>query len=89
MEIKTFEAQLKADGYTEIETATLAPRPANGVHGHHFSVRALVLEGGITITRDDKPITYRPGDIYAVLEGELHFEEIGPEGLRAHVGKRY
>ena len=30
MDITAFEAKLKADGYSEIETVTYAPRPANG-----------------------------------------------------------
>ena len=30
------EAQLGADGYTEIETHTLEPRPPKGEHGHAF-----------------------------------------------------
>ena len=29
MDKNEFDAQLRADGYTEIETKTLAPRPAN------------------------------------------------------------
>jgi hypothetical protein len=29
-----FEAKLRADGYTEIETQKLEPRPAKGEHGH-------------------------------------------------------
>lgn len=38
-------ARLKADGYTEIETKSLQPRPANEHHGHPFAVRGLVLSG--------------------------------------------
>ena len=33
-----FEAQLKADGYTEIETQNLDPRPGKGRHRHLFGV---------------------------------------------------
>jgi hypothetical protein len=34
-----FEAELRANGYTEIETQKLEPRPAKGEHGHPFSIR--------------------------------------------------
>jgi hypothetical protein len=33
-----FEAQLKADGFQEIEKQTLAPRPGKGRHRHLFAV---------------------------------------------------
>ena len=34
-----FEAQLRADGYTEIETQTLEARPGKGRHRHLFAIR--------------------------------------------------
>ena len=37
-----FEAQLKEAGHCEIATKMMDPRPANGEHGHEFSVRGLV-----------------------------------------------
>ena len=89
MDTDIFEAKLKADGYTEIETKTLEPRPANGEHGHHFSVRGLVLDGAFIVIRDQKPITYRTGEVFAVPEGCLHCEEIGPEGARVLIGRKY
>ena len=89
MDTQTFEAGLAADGYKEIETKRYEPRPANGEHGHHFSVRGLILDGAFTITLEGKPTTYRPGDMFEVTEGRMHFEEIGPEGVRLMVGKKY
>ena len=89
MDTQAFEAGLKTDGYTDIETSTRAPMPRNGEHGHHFAVRGLVLDGAFTVVRDSKPVIYRPGEIFAVDEGCLHCEEIGPEGARLLVGKKY
>jgi hypothetical protein len=57
-----FEAALKADGFVEIETKTLPPRPANGEHGHHYDVRGMVLDGIFTVIQNEKPIHYYPGD---------------------------
>lgn len=89
MDETEFEARLRADGYTEIESKSLDPRPANGEHGHHFSVRGLVLAGAFTVTQDNQPVTHRPGDVFAVAAGHLHCEEVGPDGARILVGRKY
>jgi quercetin dioxygenase-like cupin family protein len=89
MDTKDFEANLKADGYTEIETQSLQPRPGKGHHGHHFSIRGLVLAGAFTVTQDNQRVTYGPGDIFAVAQDHPHDEEVGPEGARVLVGRKY
>ena len=89
MDAIRFEAGLKADGYQEIETKSYPPKPANGEHGHHFSVRGLVLDGAFIVTQEGKPTTYRPGDVFAVEADRLHCEEVGPEGTRLLVGRKY
>ena len=89
MDAQRFELGLKADGYTEIETKSFEPRPANGEHGHHFSVRGLVLDGAFTVLRGDTAKTFGPGEIFAVPEGEMHCEAIGARGARVLVGRRY
>jgi quercetin dioxygenase-like cupin family protein len=89
MNAQEFEASLKAEGFTEIETKSYDPRPANGEHAHHFSVRGMVVEGAFTVSRKNTAVTYRPGETFAVAEGEIHFEEIGPGGARVMTGKKY
>ena len=84
-----FEAQLTADGYTEIETQTLQPRPGKGRHRHLFAVRGLVLSGTFVVSRDVEPVTFGPGQIFSVQLGELHDEWIGPEGARVVVGRKF
>jgi quercetin dioxygenase-like cupin family protein len=84
-----FKAQLKADGYSEIETQNLQPRPAKGQHGHPFSIRGLVLDGTFIVTQDDKSTVYGPGEVFAVAQGCPHDESIGPEGARILVGRKY
>jgi quercetin dioxygenase-like cupin family protein len=84
-----FEAQLKADGYTEIETQTLEPRPGKGRHRHLFAIRGLVLSGTFNVTIDSEPVTHGPGQIFAVAEGQLHDESIGADGARVLVGRKY
>ena len=89
MDTSAFEATLKTDGYTDIEIKTYQPQPPNGEHRHHFSVRGLVLDGTFIVIRDEKPVTYRAGEVFAVVEDCLHGEEIGPEGARVLVGRKY
>ena len=84
-----FQAQLKADGYTEIETQNLDPRPGKGRHRHLFAIRGLVLSGTFIITQDSEPVTLRSGQIFAVAEGELHDESVGSEGARVLVGRKF
>ena len=84
-----FEAQLRADGYTEIETQNLHPRPDKGRHRHLFAIRGLVLSGTFIVTRESEPVTHGAGQVFAVDEGELHDESIGPEGARVLVGRRF
>jgi quercetin dioxygenase-like cupin family protein len=88
MDTQAFEASLKVNGYKDIEIKTYAPSPANGEHGHHFSVRGLVLDGTFTVIRRRTAVTYRAGEVFAVAEGCLHSEEIGPAGARVLVGRK-
>ena len=88
MDQDAFAAQLTANGYTEAEVKTYEPRPVNGEHGHHFSVRGLVLEGAFPVHEGNVPTTYRPGQSFAVPEGSLHCEESGPEGAVVLVGRK-
>ena len=89
MDSSQFEAGLKADGYLEIETKNYPARPANGEHGHHFSVRGLILEGEFIITTNGKTTAFRPGDMFAVPEGQLHCEAVGENGVRLVIGRKY
>jgi quercetin dioxygenase-like cupin family protein len=84
-----FEAKLRADGYKEIETQDLQPRPAKGQHGHPFSICGLVLAGTFIVTQDDQRTVYGPGQIFAVDQEHPHDESIGPEGARVLVGHKF
>lgn len=89
MDKNEFDAGLRADGYSEIETKTLVPRPANEAHGHHYAVRGLVLAGAFTVIEGGKPTTYGPGEVFEVAAGCAHSEEIGAEGAQILVGRKY
>lgn len=84
-----FEAKLRADGFTEIETQTLEARPAKGEHGHPFAIRGLVLAGTFIVTQDNQETIYKPGQVFAVAQGHPHDESIGPDGARVLVGRKF
>jgi len=89
MDQSEFEAQLKADGYQEIEMQELAPRPGKGRHRHHFAIRGLVLSGTFFVTQTGAPVAYGPGQIFAVADGELHDESVGSHGAQVLVGRKF
>ena len=89
MDKDEFDAQLRADGYTEIETKSLSLRPANEGHGHPFAVRGLVLAGAFTVIQDGKSTTYLPGQVFTVAAGDAHSEEVGVDGTQILVGRKY
>lgn len=84
-----FREALVRDGYTDIQTKTLAPRPANTEHGHDYAVRGLVLQGLFIVAQNGQATTYRPGEVFAVAAGCEHSEEIGSDGARVLVGLKY
>ena len=69
MQQAEFEAELKSAGYTEIESKTLDPRPANTGHAHDYDIRGLVLSGVFIVNDGGKPVTYRAGEIFDVPAG--------------------
>ena len=89
MEKNEFEARLKVDGFTQIESKSVMPRPANEEHGHDYDVRCLVLAGAFTVIQNNKSATYRPGDVFTVAAGLAHSEEVGPHGAQILVGRKY
>jgi quercetin dioxygenase-like cupin family protein len=89
MNEREFEAQLKADDFQEIELQDLAPRSGKGRHRHLFAIRGLVLSGTFLLKQNGDPVSYDPGQIFAVDEGELHDESIGQKGARVLVGRKF
>ena len=89
MNRQQFEAQLRKDGYTEIEAKSLQPGPANDHHGHPFAVRGLVLAGAFTVSQNNSSKTYCAGDIFSVAADHEHSEEVGRDGAEVVVGRKY
>ena len=82
-----FEAELRRDGYSIVNASlTLNSKAAN--HCHDFDARLFVPGGEITITRDNKPETYRAGQCCEVPANCMHAEHVGSEGVAYISGRR-
>lgn len=87
MDTRVFESELKRDGY-DIMTNTTAGAKVNPEHSHPFDVRAMVLKGALTLNRDGQSQTFKPGEIFTMPRGCLHYESYGPEGAVVLLGRR-
>ena len=87
MESQEFETELRREGYRVVNTAQ-TPNKLVDNHCHDFDAKALVLGGEITITCENKPVTYRAGQCFAVPAGCMHAEQVGPEGVALLSGRR-
>jgi len=87
MDRQTFEAELKRDGY-EVATNTTPGVKVNPEHSHPFDVRAMVVQGAITITSGSEAVTYKQGDTWDLARGRLHSESYGPEGAVVLFGRK-
>ena len=75
-----FEEDLRREGF-EVVHGGQKPGHTADSHAHDFDARIMVLGGEITLVRDGKPETFRPGDHCEVPAGCLHAERVGPEGV--------
>jgi quercetin dioxygenase-like cupin family protein len=82
-----FEAELRRDGYGVVYSS-LKPNMIAPNHCHDFDAKLFVLGGEITITRDNKPETFRAGQCCMVPAGCMHAEHVGPEGVAYVSGRR-
>jgi len=88
MQEQEFAAALRGDGFNEVVTKFVPHAPPTPDHTHPFDVRALVLEGAITLTAEGQSRTYGPGEVFVMEHGRPHAEAIGPDGVRYVVGRR-
>ena len=82
-----FEAEARREGY-RVVYGSLKPNMVAPNHCHDFDAKIFVLGGEITITRDNKPESFRAGDRCEVPAGCMHAEHVGPEGVAYISGRR-
>jgi quercetin dioxygenase-like cupin family protein len=72
---------LEQEGYPQSIEVKQQPNGSLGNHAHPFAVMALVIEGSIDLTIQEKTKTYEPGDVFQLEFEELHAESYGPDGV--------
>jgi len=88
MDRQTFEAELKRDGY-DVMTNTTPGAKVNPEHSHPFDIRAMVMQGALTMTCEGRTDTYRSGQIFTMPRGQLHYESYGDEGAVVLLGRKF
>ena len=61
MDRQAFEIELKREGYDEILTGTTHGPKYNAEHSHPYDVKAMVIDGAITLAWEGQTQTFRPG----------------------------
>lgn len=87
MDRKTFEIELRRDGYDGIEEKVFPPGHRPG-HAHDFDLRGLVLDGAITLDDGNSRQTYGLGEMFAMPAHVSHSEDIGAAGCTVVIGRR-
>jgi quercetin dioxygenase-like cupin family protein len=82
MNTEQFMQSLHQDGFPEPVEVQQAPNGCIGIHEHTFEVRALVVEGGITIVINGLSKVYKAGDIFRLDFNQPHAESYGPQGVK-------
>jgi quercetin dioxygenase-like cupin family protein len=88
MDRATFEAALTRDGY-EIVAITMKPDQLNAGHVHPFDARVMVVDGAMTVDREDTGArTFEVGEWFELLSGCRHSEAAGGAGATYVAGRR-
>jgi quercetin dioxygenase-like cupin family protein len=82
-----FESDLRHEGY-EVFYGGQRAGHANPDHAHDWHARVMVIGGEITITRDGRAEKFGVGDSCVVSAGEMHAENVGPQGVAYIAGRR-
>ena len=89
MDRQVFETELKRDGYDEIVTGTTQGPRHNAEHSHPYDVKAVVIDGAITLAWEGNTQTFRSGEVFTMARGCPHTETFGPEGAVTLVGRKH
>ena len=77
-----FREKMIQDRYGDVTVRHFAPNHCEPTHTHEFGASVLVLNGKITITMEDRTVTCRAGDVFALDANVPHAEQVGDEGVR-------
>lgn len=90
MDEAAFRQQMKSEGYEKIDVIEWDSTVSNELHSHEFAASAMVLSGELTVTTaDGKATTCGAHDTFALAANVPHAEQVGPEGVRFIVARKY
>ena len=82
-----FESALRRDGFA-VSRRVLRPGTVVDEHAESFDMRALVVDGEVTLTFDGCDYAYRTGDVFVMPAGVRHVQTVGADGVDYVVGRR-
>ena len=82
MNSEEFLQLLLRGGFPEPVEVQQAPNGRLDIHEHPFEVKALVVEGDITIVIDGLSKNYKAGEIFHLELKQPHAESYGSEGVK-------
>ena len=82
MNSEQFLQLLLREGFPEPVEVQQIPNGQLGIHEHPFEVKALVVEGDITIVIDGLSKIYKAGEIFQLELKQPHAESYGSEGVK-------
>lgn len=83
-----FEAQARSEGFDDVLERQWQPNLELEPHEHPFVAKALVVQGEMWLTVDDKTRHLHPGDRFELAHGTPHSERYGSEGATYWVARR-
>lgn len=88
MNSEQFLQSLRQDGFPDPVEVQQPPNGRLDIHEHPFEVRALVIDGAITISIDDVSKIYKTGEIFHLSFKQPHAESYGPQGVKYLASRR-
>ena len=88
MTFQAFEAQARAQGFTEVVERRWPPLTVVGTHEHPFAAKALVVDGEMWLSCGASTQHLQAGDRFELDAGVPHDERYGPEGATYWVARR-
>ncbi|WP_428532563.1 cupin domain-containing protein [Rhodopila sp.] len=82
-----FEAAVRREGY-DIRDGEIKPDEHRASHVHDFDARLFVLDGHLTLVRDQQRETFGPGASCDVPAGTAHEEHTEADGVRYLAARR-
>ncbi len=87
LRLQFFETALRRDGFA-VGRRVLRPGTIVAEHAESFDMRALVVEGEVTLTFDGCDYAYRAGDVFVMPAGVRHAQTVGADGVDYVMGQR-